>query len=234
VRRLISLLAVLAPVACRTVVDVPDAPPPWPVVEGLLTADSASTVFHLIWSSPPTAFPTDSRPIAADQVALELTGPAGRVRLTPVPDSAGYFRAALAIERGARYVLAGTIGGNPIRATTVVPARFDIVLPADTLVLTEGVATLVPFDWTAEGASAFYLRGARFRTNFGANGRATSGELLVEPPATPGNVTFEVSAITREADQYLFSPQFTPRSNVEGGFGYLGGAISVRRVIRWE
>jgi len=86
----------------------------------------------------------------------------------------------------------------------------------------------------AVGAAPFSLRGARLRTNFGANGRATAGELLVDPPATPGIATFEISAITREADEYLFSPQYTPRSNVEGGFGYLGGAISVRRVIRWE
>ncbi len=233
-RRVFPLLALLAPAACRTVVDLPDPPPPLPVVEGLLTADSTSTVFRLVWSSPPSAFPTESGPIAAGQVALALTGPAGRAHLAPVLDSAGYFRAILRIERGARYELTGTIRGNPIHAATVVPARFDIALPADTLVLPGGAATLVPFHWTAVGATAFYLRGARFRTNFGANGRATTGELLVDPPATRGIAAFEVSAITREADEYLFSPQYIPRSNVEGGFGYLGGAISVRRVIRWE
>jgi len=233
VRHWSSILAVMPALAgCRTAVEVPESPPARPIVEGMLVADTPNTVFRLVWSDPPVGF-LAANPIPASQVDLELVGPTGRAALRPLVDSAGYFAARLPIERGARYQLSGTVADRTIHAETVVPTRFDVAEPTDPIHLVRQAAPLVPFSWTADGAPSFFLRGARFRSTFRINARSTTGELLLDPPAAPGIDTVEILAVTREVDQYLFA-LVSPRSNIEGGFGFLGGAIAVWRLVEWE
>ena len=228
-----ALTALVLLAGCGNLVDLPEAGPPLPLVEGLLIADSAAATFRLVWTDPPGTDPAVA-PIPPGQVALALTGPGGRAPLEPVADSAGYFRARLPIERGGSYRLEGTIADRPVRAQVTVPARFDLRAPAEPIAIARDGFTPVAYRFDADGAAAFMATGARFRSTFSVSTRAPSGELFVDPPA-PGaeQSTVVLFAITREADQYLFSRP-TARSNVAGGFGYLGGAISLTREVRWQ
>lgn len=229
---LLLLLAASALGACGTLVDLPDPGPAIPVIEGLLVAGSPASRFRLVWSEPLDGS-GHARPIDPRLVRLELVAPAGREPLTPVADSAGYFGAGLPIDPGRTYRLEGQVDGRSIRAQATIPSRFDVALPADSLVVPRDPGFLVPYRWSAEGATAFLLRGARFRSTLGPASREPDGELFFDPP--PAGVAVDslvVFALTREADEYLFTHS-SPRSNVEGGFGYLGGAIAVRRIIRW-
>lgn len=230
---LLPLLATSALGACRTLVDLPDPGPAIPVIEALLVAGSPASRFRLVWSEP-LASSADARPIDPGLVRLDLIGPSGRAALVPVPDSAGSFGAALAIVAGRTYRLEGAIDGRAIRAQATIPARFDIALPVDSVAVPRQPGFLVPYRWSAEGATAFLLRGARFRSTLGEASRDLEGEIFFDPP--PAGVTLDslvVFALTREADEYLFT-HVSPRSNVEGGFGSLGGAIAVRRIVRWQ
>jgi hypothetical protein len=219
--------------ACATTVTLPPAGRS-PVVEGLLLADSSTALFRIVWAAPPDGPPLPAEPVLPADVDLRLQASSGLpTRLTPLADSASYFRASIAIVRGGTYHLAGTIAGRAVAASTRIPTRFDITEPsADTLRLT-GPGERRPFRWSASGAAAYYVRGARVLPAVAFNTRDTVGELLFDRPAVPPAAsTLSLFAITAEAEAYLFD-RATPRSNVRGAFGFLGGGIAVVRAVRW-
>jgi hypothetical protein len=218
--------------ACATTVSLPQFDRA-PVVEGLLLADSSTALFRIVWADPPDGPPAADVVIPAD-VDLRLSTTSGfPARLAPLPDSASYFRAPIAIVRGGTYHLAGTIAGRAVAASTRVPTRFEVTEPAaDTLRLT-GAGDRRPFRWSATGAAAYYVRGARVIPAVAVNTRDTVGELLFDHPAgSPPGPTLVMFAITAEADAYLFDLA-NPRSNVQGAFGFLGAGIAVSRAVRW-
>jgi hypothetical protein len=207
------------------------------VVEALLLADSTSTLVRVVWAAPEpqgSPAPPAVEPIPAGQVELELSGTAGPAApLVPAPDRPGHFRVALPIRPGAGYVLRGRAAGREIIAATVVPSRFDVAEPArDTITAPAGALPLIPFRWTARGATAFFARGGRLSPLRGHT-RDTAGELLLERSPTGSVLTpLTLYAISADAEAYLFDLA-NPRSNVVGGFGYLGGGIARRKTVRW-
>ncbi|MEZ4589406.1 MAG: hypothetical protein R2909_23770 [Gemmatimonadales bacterium] len=217
---------------CRDTVDVPDDRPP-PVIEALLLADSNQSTFRIVW---PTwgDDPGGDTPVGTDSVDLTLEGPDGRASLVPDPGTAGLFRAALRIERGKRYRLAGTVADRRILAETTMPTRFLVGWPADTVLLPTRPPASLPFRWTSEGATAYFARGARLDilSSAQAASRDTSGLVYFDPQPGASSLGYTLFAVNLDADRYLFSFP-AGRSNVEGGFGYLGGAIALERVVRW-
>lgn len=227
-------LAVSAAAACGTVVELPPPGDRIPVVEGLLLADSTTSLFRIVWEVNAEQG-LDAEPVPSDQVHLELAGRTGpAARLVPVADSPAFHRAALPIVRGGTYRLAGRLAGRSVTAVATIPLRFDVMEPTEPLVLRADAIGRPAFRWGASGAAAFYARGARLSPAIQLNTRDTAGYLAIEPPP-PGTTTTALTlyAITREAEAYLFD-LVAPRSNIEGAFGFLGGGIAVGRTIRWQ
>lgn len=233
-RRWSGVLAASAAAACGTVVELPPPGDRTPVIEGLLLADSTTSLFRIVWELNPGQG-LDPEPVPDDQVQLELAGATGpAARLVPVADSPAFHRAALPILRGGRYRLAGRLAGRNVTAVTTIPVRFDVAEPTDPLVLRPDAIGRPAFRWSASGAAAFYARGARLSPAIEINTRDTVGYLAIEPPP-PGTTATALTlyAITREAEAYLFD-LVAPRTNVEGAFGFLGGGIAVGRTVRWQ
>lgn len=228
----IALLLFPNAVGCSDTVTVPDEPPP-PTIEGLLLADSSRSTFRIVWPTWGHA-PDGDTPIGADSVSLTLEGPGGRASLTPDPNSGGLFRVTLPIRAGERYRLEGTVAGRRIHAETTVPRRFRVESPADTIELGVPPPASITFRWSSEGATAYFARGARLDILASAQGatRDTAGLVYFDPAPGASSTSYTLFAVNLDADQYLF-PYPAGRSNLEGGFGYLGGAIAVGRVVRW-
>jgi hypothetical protein len=217
----------MAAVGCGDVVTVPDLAPP-PVIEGLLLADSLRSTFRIGYAA--TTDGADLSPIAPDSVDLALASGAVSARLIAVPDSAGFFRAELAIRRGGRYRLTGTVAGRSIHAETIVPSAFTIDEPADPVVVTLDEIT-TPFRWHAEGAGGFLALGARL-SPLAANATRDTIGLIYLDPRERSKSSIQVIAITAETHAYFFA--LTGRGNVHGGFGVLGGGIATHRAVRWQ
>lgn len=217
---------------CRDTVNVPDDRPP-PVIEALLLADSIRSTFRVVWPTWGNA-PGGDTPVGTDSVVLILEGPDGRASLVPDPDTAGLFRVALPIRRGEHYRLAGTVAERRILAETTIPTRFVVGWPTDTVLLPTPPPASVAFRWTSEGATAYFARGARLDVLSSAQAAShdTSGLVYFDPRPGASSLGYTLFAVNLDADRYLFSFP-AGRSNVQGGFGYLGGAIALGRVVQW-
>jgi len=217
----------LAGAGCGDVVTVPDLAPP-PVIEGLLLADSLRSTFRIGYAA--TVDGADLSPIGPDSVDLALTSGASSARLIAIPDSAGFFRANLAIHRGGTYRLTGTVAGGSIRAETVIPSGFVIDTPPDPVMVTLDETT-TPFRWHAEGVGGFLALGARLSPLLANATRDTVGLIYLDPRER-SRPSIQLIAITAETYAYFFAP--TARGNVEGGFGILGGGVAIHRGVRWQ
>lgn len=216
---------------CGTMVELPEADA-IPVVEGLLLADSATSLFRVTWAL--RSEHQRAEPIAPELVRLRLSGPTGSAPLVAAADSPGFLRAALPITRGAVYRLVGRVGDREVEAVTSVPARFEVAEPREPLWLRPDSIGRPPFRWSAVGASGFFARGARLSPGVRIDTRDTAGFLILERPDPGADSTpLTFFAISPAADDYLFGGPH-PRTNIPGAFGYLGGAIAVRRVVRWR
>lgn len=109
-----------------------------PTIVLVLVAGESRHRMVATWAIPadslPATFP-DARPVTADDLHLEVTGPGG-LRAAPLgdPDSAGVFHVDLPVLPGAEYRLAGRVGGVLVSGRTTVPGPIDLIEPgSDTL-----------------------------------------------------------------------------------------------------
>jgi hypothetical protein len=158
--------------------------------------------------------------------------------LRPVPDSAERYVAAIRIDAGVTYRLDGTIDGVQVDAETTVPAPLELVVPAaDTIDFADGQIQQIPIRWRAPGASLLLSTAGFFLLQPAGSGalprtRDTVTTLILAPSGTAVD-SVELWALNPDADRYLFDLR-SPRGNVRGGFGMLGGAARARRIVRWQ
>jgi hypothetical protein len=214
----------------------PELPEPPPLVEVVLVAGSGVVTARVRSTAAADRDPT---PLGPDQVTLWLeAGDGASARFDRIPDSAGYYRAALPVTAGARYELRGVVGGVPTRGTTIVPGPLVLLEPpADTIPLPLGRIARLRIRWQAAGASRLLATDGYFVAAEGLGAvtatRDSIVDFVVAPPEQPGDVAVDWWAENADLDRYL-SGGGPPRSNLEGAFGVLGGASRARRILRWR
>ncbi|MBM4186913.1 MAG: hypothetical protein FJ206_06340 [Gemmatimonadetes bacterium] len=211
---------------CATTVELPPPPDSRPLIEAILVAGQPPLVrVRSIGSSDRGSL------VDPAQVRLRI-GPAGGnlVALASANPAEGTFGAPLSIEPGRRYRLEGTVGSAAIRAETLIPASLEVIEPAGPV---PGGADRVPYRLRSVGATVFSLDHGAFEANRLSHSRDTVGGLFVAPVGPdrqPAELTF--FALNRDGERYLFSLA-AAEGNVAGALGVFGGAIAVRRPIRW-
>ena len=233
----LTMALVIPAMACGHVVDAPPPAARIPLIEGVLFAGATTSSIRLRWLD--SAGGGRTFPVPPTEVHLVLCSDDGtETALRPDPDSASGYLAALPIAAGHRYVLEGRIADVSVVGATTVPTSFAIEIPdRDTIEAVPSPATAeivtVPFRWNAVGAALFVVDSAVF-VPASSSSRANSGTLALErrPRGSPPGPTLTFVALNRDAERYLYGGA-APGSNIWGGFGVLGGAISAKRVVAW-
>jgi hypothetical protein len=231
-------LAAAVAVGCADLVDLPEPAGPELLIEAVLVAGANEGNFRVVRVFPGEGAGPNT-PVPETAVSLRLAGPDGSVtELVPAP-GLGRFRAAMPIAAGARYLLRGSIEGRAISAETVVPQQLRLTEPAgDTVTLALGQLHRLAIRWHSPGASVLTVTDALFQvlppgTGVAAETRDTVGELIVAPPTGATDLVLEFWAMNPDVERYLYD-RSSPRGNLQGGFGLLGGAATARRVLRWR
>ena len=229
--RLLVFIILWSASACGHVVDPPPEPPRVPFVEAALIAGATTTTVRAGWLDSERLSSGVSAPATLVDLTLtdETTG--ASIRLTRHDDT--LYLATLAIRPGHRYRLAGRIEAATIHATTTVPEQFVIEAPVGDSIMLDSASptsltTAVGYRWRALGATAFVVDSAWFPPGQTAT-RAPIGQMIVphRPAGAPARL-LRIVAVNRDLDEYLYRTP-APASNVFGGFGVVGAAISAER-----
>lgn len=219
--------------------DRPQAPSDaLPVVRAVLVAGADSQFFRLDWAvSADSPWVTTPRPIPTGDVALNVQRGGASAPLVPRPGDPTTYVITLPIAADSTYALDGTIAGLVLSATTTLPSLLTVQAPAgDTFAIDTSTACAiascdVPYALTQEGAAAVLIEA-----------RDAAGALVQVIRLSADSGVFQLRWVStiRTLDLLAVDPNASafatesPRASIDGGFGVFGGALRVRKVVRWE